>query len=420
MDAMNIVSLLCLGFTTVSFIQFGLFGTALPLIVAELGIGYDLMGMLMALWISASFVVAPFVGGYIDKVSPQQATIVILVILSLSSLVTAGSTNLAVLSIARILLSFSMPFVWPICAKITSIYLSSDSYGYSTALYDIGSMIGLALTYIVIALIGNNWRLSMFLAGIICLAYIPIMYILLRRYNAAIDDDGNKDMHSYSSRTQNLYRRGLIRLGVLLFLAFFSALYTWGFVVNWLSTFLVKELGYSYNHIAIYMMIMAMISSILEVISGYYSDKVGGLKGKMVIMYIGLIPTAILLTSSVFLRSSLAKITMVSLSIATYRIAAPSFWSIVNEIVPVTMIGRFSSLYTLAGPLAGIASSIVNGYIITLTGSLRYGVLLSSTLLLLSTLLYSTSSYTYRKYHLNKECEHTIVPTSTSRYSKST
>ncbi|MEM4003565.1 MAG: MFS transporter [Ignisphaera sp.] len=397
------VSLLCLGFTTISFIQFGLFGTALPLIVAELGIGYDLVGILMALWILASVIVAPTIGRYMDRVDPLRIVVAILAVISLSSLLTAFSTDLIMLTVARILLSFSMPFTWPICAKIVSVYSSSSRYGYTTALYDIGSIIGLAFTYIVMALIGSSWRNSMVTVSIIGFIYIFIIVTVWNRCAMGTtgvgSSGGSQAREGYSSRTGSLdgSRGRLIRIGLLLFLAFFCALYTWSFIVNWLSTFLVKELGYSYSYIATYMVFIAIVSSILEVAAGYYSDSIGGLRGKIAILYTGLISSAILLLSSALFNIPSTRTAFLSLSVVMYRIATPSFWSIVNEVIPIGYVGRFGTIYTLAGPLSGIVSSIVNGYIVATTNSIKYGAVLSSAFLFISILLYSILNKLYRK-----------------------
>lgn len=395
---MYLVSLICLGFTTISFLQFSLFGTVLPLIVEELGIGYDLIGILMALWILTSVIIAPIIGKYIDRANSLRVMITILTILSASSILTAFSINLAILTIARILLSFSMPFVWPICAKIISIYSSSRRYGYLTAVYNIGSMIGLALTYVIVAVIGSNWRNSMILASIIGFIYIPIIVTTWRPPTNIIIRSSDNIGKSFRTQTLDGDRGRIIKLGILLFLAFLFALYTWGFIVNWFSTFLVKELGYSYNYIAIYITLIAIVSSILEVAAGYYSDSIGGLKGKITILYIGLIPSTILLLSSAVFNPPTIRMASILLSIIMYRIATPSFWSIVNEVIPMGIIGRFSAIYTLAGPFAGILSSILNGYIVAATNSIKYGIFLSSTLLLISILLYFIVNKLYRRY----------------------
>ena len=398
---MHRISLICLGFTTISFIQFSLFGTALPIIVMDLGIGYDLAGVLMALWISASAIAALILSRYIDKVNIFRFAILELAILSISSLLTAFSSNLIMLSFARILLSFSMPFIWPICAKIVSTHYVSNRYGYSTALYNIGSMIGSALTYIIMALIGSSWRISMIIASILGFIYAIVMFSIWRTFIRGKEVNvkvRSKDVGKSNGLSNNIskLKRDFVKLGIMLFAAFFFALYTWGFIVNWLSTFLIYELKYDYSYVAIYMVFIAIVASFLEINAGIYSDKVGGLEGKVRILYMGLIPSAILLLSTVISSNSLAKMISITLSIIMYRIATPSFWSIVNEVIPISYVGRFGAIYTLAGPFSGIASSVINGYIVALANSIKYGIVLSAILLFLSTLLYSIVKRFYK------------------------
>ena len=334
---------------------------------------------------------------YIDRADILWVVVVVLGILSVSSLLTALSTNLITLSFARILLSFSMPFVWPICAKITSMYSASSGYGYSTALYDIGSIIGLALTYLIMALNGS-WRSSMAIASVLGFIYIPIVLAIRRRFIREKDVKRSIQERSYRHVSPSTEKLGgkVIKVGLVLFLAFFSALYTWGFIVNWLSTFLVNELKFDYSYIALYMVFIAIVASILEIRAGIYSDRVGGLRGKIIILYIGLIPSAALLLISALTNMPLTRILSITLSVVIYRVATPSFWSIVNEVIPVEFIGRFGTIYTLAGPLSGIVSSILNGYIVALTNSVKYGVVISSALLFLSILLYSMVNRLYR------------------------
>ena len=393
-------SLICLGFTTISFTQFSLFGTALPIIVMDLGVGYDLIGVLMALWISVSAIAALILSRYIDKVNIFRFAVLELAILSISSLLTAFSSNLIMLSFARILLSFSMPFIWPVCAKIVSMHYVSNRYGYSTALYNIGSIIGLALTYIIIALIGGNWRISMITASILGFIYTIVMFSAWRTFISGKEVDvkvKSRDVDKSHGLTNNTkLRRDFVKIGILLFSAFFFALYTWSFIINWLSTFLIYELRYDYSYVAIYMAFIAIVASFLEINAGIYSDKIGGLEGKVRILYMGLIPSAILLLSTTVSSNSLAKMISITLSIIMYRIATPSFWSIVNEAIPMGYIGRFGAIYTLAGPFSGIASSIINGYIVALTNSIKYGIILSAILLILSILLYSIVKKFYK------------------------
>jgi len=365
--------------------QFSLFGTLLPSIAKDFSIGYDLAGVLMGIWTIASIAFTPLFTRLMSSLSVSTLGLVTILIQSTSTLLTAYSYNLVVLNIARLLISFSTPLAWPVCAKLVSIYIPRERYGYATAFYDIGSMIGLALTYVIASFVGSDWRFAMVLSSALGFLYAPAILAMPRPFKA-----GYNLSRGAVTGDAKAFWRSYAKLGALLFLAFFLALYTWGFIVFWLSTFLVYELRLSYSYIALYMLASAAIASALEVVSGIYSDRVGGVDGKIRILIVGLAPSAILLGVASAPIGSVARLVVVSLSIAFYKIASPSFWSIVNELIPPEHVGRFSAVYTLAGPVSGMASSVISGFVIAVTGSATYAVLLAAISSLLSASLYAT------------------------------
>ncbi|MEM2221242.1 MAG: MFS transporter [Ignisphaera sp.] len=402
----HIIPLTCLGFTTISSLQISMFGTALPLIVAELNINYSLIGILMALWTFATFIAPLTIGRYVDKLNPLTVIVIVMLVSLFSSLLTAFSRNLIELNTARLLLSFSLPFVWPTCAKIVTVYTSSRSYGYSTAVFNFGSMAGMALSYIVVALVGgSSWRVAVIVAGLPVLIYIPIVIAIWNaviRGGTEIKGSIFRQDQQVDVRHPNIIQKDIVKIAIQLFLAHFCAVYTWSLLINWLSTFLINELKFSYNYIAIYMFLIATISGILEVSAGTYSDRIGGLRGRLMILYVGLVSSSILLLSTVLTTSSsLIIMSLASLSILMWRISTPSFWSIISDAIPLNYIGKISRIYVSAVPLAGITSSIVNGYVVSATGSVKYGVIISSILLLLSPLLYTFAArigYRYKNH----------------------
>jgi predicted MFS family arabinose efflux permease len=298
----------------------------LPIIVKDFGIGYDLAGVLMGLWTVASITFAPLFTKLMSSLSISTLGMVMILIQSASTLLTAYSYNLVALNAARLLMSFSMPLIWPTCARLVSTYIPRERYGYASALYDIGSMIGLVLTYVIASFVGSDWRLTMVLSSALGFLYTPTILAVLRSCKVGGELPRGGDVASGTEGGDaKAFWRSYAKLGALLFLAFFFALYTWGFIVFWLSTFLVYELRLSYSYIALYMLASAAIASALEVVSGVYSDRVGGVDGKVRILIPGLTPSALLLGVASAPISSVARLVVASLSIAFYRIASPSF-----------------------------------------------------------------------------------------------
>ncbi|MEM0501643.1 MAG: hypothetical protein QXU24_05750, partial [Ignisphaera sp.] len=82
---------------------------------------------LMALWTFATFIAPLTIGRYVDKLNPLMVIVIVMLVSLFSSLLTAFSRNLIELNTARLLLSLSLPFVWPTCTKIVTVYTSSRS-----------------------------------------------------------------------------------------------------------------------------------------------------------------------------------------------------------------------------------------------------------------------------------------------------
>ncbi|MEM0026914.1 MAG: MFS transporter [Ignisphaera sp.] len=394
---MDILPLLLLGITTISFIQFALFGTALPAIINDLHIGYDFAGILMAIWTLASIIGVLIVGRSIDRIDITWLIPFIMGIQSILTLLIAFTGNVVTFSVLRTLISLTMPFIWPICAKITSIYLAGLRYGYTTSLYDIGSIIGLALTYILM-FFACNWRKATIIASTIGFAYTLIIYIVLRNFTKKYVSIGKISKKNFGNSQNRFRNANIVKMLLTLFLAFFFAMYAWGFIVDWLSTYLLNDLRFSYADLVLYMLLVAILGSVVEVMAGLYSDKTGGLKGKIVVIYIGLAASAITLLLSALLRNPIIRIISVTFSLIAYRIASPSFWAIINEIIPPNFIGRYGSIYNLASRIATIASSIINGYIIKLTNSARYTAVLSASSLIFSIIFYSLIDRQYKNF----------------------
>lgn len=395
-SVLNILSLLLLGITTIAFAQLALFGTVLPDIVNDIRIGYDFAGVLMAIWTLASIVSVLTVGRSVDRIDVTWFISFVMGFQSLLTLLTGFVNDVITLSTVRLLFSLTIPFVWPICAKITSMHLARLGYGYATSLYDIGSIIGLALTYILM-FFAHDWRNAMVIAGAIGFIYTPIVFIALRGFVRGYTGKGGVGGKSFVGSQGSFGNRGVDgRILAILFLAFFFAMYTWTFMINWLSTYVLNDLKFGYADLVLHMLLIAVLGSIAEVLAGLYSDRIGGLRGKVSIIYIGLTTTATALLASALLRIPIIRIISITFSLIAYRIATPAFWAILNDVIPTDFIGKFGSIYNLAPSVATIASSVVSGYIIALTSSARYSVLLSAFSLVLSMMFYSLIDKLYR------------------------
>ncbi|MCS7146223.1 MAG: MFS transporter [Nitrososphaerota archaeon] len=389
---MHTVPLICLGFTTATSLHFTIFGAALPLIVSELKLDYGFVGYLVGAWIFVAALAPLMFGRVLDKLNPINNVKLILVLASFSSILMAYSHDLITLNVARIIISFLFPFVWPISSKLVALYTSSQRYGYSTAVYNAGSLIGLAMSYVLMALSNYDWRLASLIAGLSSLFYIPILLAVWKftiQYSPEIRVRASWKVQTGETDDQQALFKAYMRMAILLALAHFCAIYTWHLLLTWLSTFLVGELSFSYTDIAVYFSSITLISCVLEIFAGVYSDRVKRQRGRLLILFLGLLPSGLLLYLSVeYIASPTTALLFISLATLAWRISSPSFWSIINDIIPANYLGRVSYIYVSGAPLSGIASSIITGNIISATGSVRIAVFISSIFTILSPVIY--------------------------------
>lgn len=174
--------LTCLGLTTFSILQGSIFGAVLPSIVQDLGIDWSLIGTMMSVWTAISAVSPLFIGKYVHGLKPLHSITVVMMALSLPTILTFFVRNFVSLNIVRVVASLVAPFSWPLAAKLVVTQISGERRGIATAVYNTGSMIGLALAYVVVAIVNGVWRNAMIMAGLIGIIYISVAYLLWKSF----------------------------------------------------------------------------------------------------------------------------------------------------------------------------------------------------------------------------------------------
>ncbi|MEM2100506.1 MAG: MFS transporter [Thermoproteota archaeon] len=386
------IALMCLGVTTVTMLQGAILGTALPLVVRDFGIDYDLMGYLFAFWVIVSAVASFALSGLTRRLTVVKALVFTLANLSLSNILTAISWNLTVLNIARIWGALVAPFIWPLCAMLVTAY-AGGRLGFVTAVYSMGSMHGLVLSYVLLALASENWRLATLVTGLLGLAHLCPLLVVLRSYSSFSGGAGVGGVETAENRgeTSGLSEH-LHWIIIFLSLGHFAAIYSWNFAMSWLSTFLTRDLGLSYSLIAVYMILVTAVASVWELFNGRYIDRASGVERKLRVLYAGMVPSALLLLLTLLAPSPHVAAWLVSASLLFWRSATPVLWSILGDLVPLSQLSRASSAYMVAVFLSGITSSVITGYFIATTGTVKHAILLSSLVLLLSPLSYTLAA----------------------------
>ncbi|AJG41631.1 MFS transporter [Thermotoga sp. RQ7] len=391
MKRIGILLGICLGLTSLSILQGSVFGAVLPSIVEEFGVDWSVMGVAMSAWAVVSALSPMFFGRFVHGLSPMNSIALIMVMLSVPTILVAFVKDFFSLNVVRIVGSVAVPFAYPLAARVVEMYVDPRKRGIATAIYNTGSMIGLALGYVVVALVGGSWKSSMIAGGLLGVIYVPVAYIL---WNSFLEGKTQRrsEWSGSQKKTHTTFKR-VFTIVLWLSLGHFSAVYTWNLMFR-LSTFLVREVQLDYGFIALVLGIMAVVSSTLEIFTGLWSDRVRGIRGRLIPLYAGLLPSAVLLILSTLSTSPISTAVMMGLSILFWRLSTPSFWAIFGDLIPPEHFERASNIYVGAVIFSGIASSLVNGYIVSLTGSMKYAILLSASILILSPIFFTVGART--------------------------
>jgi ACS family D-galactonate transporter-like MFS transporter len=389
MERTGILLGICLGLTSFSILQGSVFGAVLPSIVEEFGVDWSIIGVAMSVWTVISALSPMLFGRFVHRLYPMNSMALVMMMLSIPTILVAFVKDFFSLNVVKIVGSLAAPFSYPLAAKVVEMYVDSRKRGIATAIYNTGSMIGLALGYAVVALAGGYWKRSMITGGFLGVIYVPVAYIL---WKSLLESKVQRkpEWNDSQKRSHVSFKRVF---SIILWLSFghFSAVYTWNLMFNWLSTFLVREIQLGYSFIALVLGIMAVVSSVMEVFVGLWSDRVRGMRGRLIPLYTGLFPSAFLLILSTLSTNPLLTSILVGFSILFWRLSTPSFWAIFGDLIPQEHFEKASSIYVGAVLLSGIASSIMNGYIVSLTGSMKYAILLSAFILILSPIFFTVA-----------------------------
>lgn len=387
--------LLALGLTTISMLQGSVFGAVLPSLVRDLKLDWGLIGITMSAWTAISAISPFFIGRYIHSLKVSLSIVLVMLVSSLATIFTSFVRDFVTLNVVRVAGSFVVPFAWPLAAKLVATRVSHEERGIATAIYNTGSMFGLALGYLVVALVNGNWHKAMIVSGFLGVIYAVVLQILSKHLFYRESHTEQEVESSQRAKIDNGASASAGSVYTVIFwlsLGHFAAVYTWSFVFGWLSTFLIRELQLSYNFVALTLGLVAIVSSLLEIRVGVWSDKSKTIKGRIVPLYFGFIPSAAFLMVSAVSSSSFLTALFMFLALFLWRLPTPTFWAIFSDLVPRDYFERGSAIYVGAVLLAGIVSSSVNGFIVSVTGSMKLAIVLTSILLLLSPIFYTVAA----------------------------
>lgn len=171
------IYVLALGAFGIITTEFGIVGI-LPTISREFRVSIDTAGWLLSAFAITVAVSSPFITSFTTKINRKLLLCLVMSIFVLSNLISAFSSNFAMLMVARILPAILHPHFWNISIAIA--FKNNGAKGVSTVMLglSLATVLGIPLTTYAVDLF-NNWQASFFLSSAISLiAFIGLLLFI--------------------------------------------------------------------------------------------------------------------------------------------------------------------------------------------------------------------------------------------------
>ncbi|WP_343565738.1 MFS transporter [Sphingobacterium sp.] len=171
------IYVLALGAFGIITTEFGIVGI-LPTISREFQVSIDTAGWLLSAFAITVAVSSPFITSFTTKINRKLLLCLVMSIFVLSNLISAFSSNFAMLMVARILPAILHPLFWNISIAIA--FKNNGAKGVSTVMLglSLATVLGIPLTTYAVDLF-NNWQASFFLSSAISLiAFIGLLLFI--------------------------------------------------------------------------------------------------------------------------------------------------------------------------------------------------------------------------------------------------
>lgn len=345
-------------------------------------------GLVMSCFLFA-YGIGNFILGPIgDKLGPRKAMSFSIFSWGVAVILGALSRALTPLYLSRAILGLGEAMHWPMQSSYVRNWFPVSERGRANSAWGAGQFTGPALAMPVFAfIIGQyGWRASFWFCAALGFAVLPLLwfytkdrpdehagvnqaeltYILAGQPDGTVADPERVsvlDNIAYILTQSNFYLNTVAQ---------WSMATAWWGVMTWLPQYLKVARGFSWAQ-------MGMLSSLPYVLGvigvlsvGYFSDRFSrrapfallAIVGQSVCIYLGAVVT-----------DNLSSAYLMALSMFFAGMYVPMTWSIVQTIVPGSMVGAAAGMQNGSAQFVGALAPLAIGYLIDVTGSYTGGLM---------------------------------------------
>jgi len=355
-----------------SYIDRSLMPMALPFIGQEFHLSPTVMGAVVgAFFIGYAAMQIP--GGLIaDRFGARNGITLGVTAWSVFSLLTGAARSLTNLMWVRILFGLGEGLHPPAAFKALSAWFKSAERARANGLVMSSNTIGPMVAPIVFASLMQafGWRKAFYFVSIPGFLIALLAYWYLRDTPAehpSITPSELAEIGRESSRRENISLSGLLRYPALwqLFFVYMAWDVTWWGFSAWLPTYLLKGRGFTLLHTGVLAALPYAAGFVGLMVAAYISDRSG--KHKWVLAGVMLGNALFMLLTATAASATQAVIFLTAAGFFLPATHAP-FWSLLMDLLPSRVMGYSTGFINTGGQIAGIASPVILGALIQLTG----------------------------------------------------
>lgn len=351
----------------VSFFDRGNLAVAAPVLAPQLGLPPWDLGLLLSAFFWTYAVSQIAAGWLVDRIEVRWIYAGGFLLWSLATLSTAAVSTLSGLLCMRLLLGIGESVTYPASSRILAAVIPEERRGLANSLVDLGARFGPALGTMCGALLVARfgWRALFAITGGVALLWlIPWLAWAPRKLAHA----GGAPGQVGPNWSQLLRRRSVWgSCGGLC-----GANYAWYFLLSWLPSYLVRERHFSLSSVALWGALPYVFMAVSSISGGILADHwisrgASPVRVRRGFLVTGLVMTALLLPSVLLPRIEFA-VGGLFMACLSFGIYASNLFSLTQTLAGPEAAGRWTGLQNACGNLAGIASPLLTGWIVTRTG----------------------------------------------------
>lgn len=385
-----IVSLLFLA-SVINYFDRGTLSVALPMISADLHLGPEIKGVLLASFFASYALMQLPMGWFADRFNLRWLYMGAFAVWSLAQGLTGLAAGLGMLILFRILLGIGESIYLPGGTKIVSLIFKPRDRGLPSGIFDCGTRAGLALGAPITALliVHYGWRKMFMIVGFAAIFWlIPWMFVFPSTLGSSRrrETDGGR-AHSQPARRWVTFNRNLV--GICL--GFFCFDYYWYLLVNWLPDYLVTARHMTLLHAGVYSALPYIVFGASEPLGGWIADRLVR-RGwdetrtrKWIITFAFL--TSLLLIPAALTPSATSAIWLIA-GASLVGLATANLIVILQSCAPENEVGIWTGFENFAGNIGGFFAPLLTGFLIAKTGSYFAGFALGPMVLITGLIAY--------------------------------